>query len=151
MLFAPVCSFILMTRNERRAISMLIAPGGSAYESEVRVRGADGNYRWFLVRHNPLHDDKGQVKRWYVALTDIDERKRAEERLQQENVALREEIDKASMFEEIVGTSKRLKAVLSRIAKVAPSDSTVLITGQTGTGKQLVARAIHRRSHRKRR
>jgi len=67
---------------------------GSAYESELRVRRADGNYRWFLARHNPLHDDKGQVKHWYVALTDIDERKRAEERLQQENVALREEIDK---------------------------------------------------------
>ena len=99
---------------------------GSAYELELRVRGADGNYRWFLVRHNPLHDDKGQVKRWYVALTDIDERKRAEEKLQQENVALREEIDKASMFEEIVGTSPPLKAVLSRIAKVAPTDSTVL-------------------------
>jgi formate hydrogenlyase transcriptional activator len=121
---------------------------GSAYELEVRVRGADGNYRWFLVRHNPLHDDKGQVKRWYVALTDIDERKRAEERLRQENVALREEIDKASMFEEIVGTSPALKNVLSRISKVAPSDSTVLITGETGTGKELVARAIHRRSDR---
>jgi len=121
---------------------------GSAYESELRVRGADGNYRWFLARHNPLHDDKGQVKRWYVALTDIDERKRTEERLQQENVALREEIDKASMFEEIVGTSPALKSVLSRISKVAPSDSTVLITGETGTGKELVARAIHRRSDR---
>ena len=121
---------------------------GSAYELELRVRGADGNYRWFLVRHNPLHDEKGQVKRWYVALTDIDERKRAEERLQQENVALREEIDKASMFEEIVGTSPALKSVLSRISKVAPSDSTVLITGETGTGKELVARAIHRRSNR---
>src|SRR6202041_886303 len=116
---------------------------GSAYESEVRVRGADGNYRWFLARHNPLHDDKGQVKRWYVGLTDIDERKRAEERLQQENVVLREEINKASMFEEIVGTSPALQAVLSRISKVAPSDSTVLITGETGTGKELVARAIH--------
>jgi len=121
---------------------------GSAYESELRVRGADGNYRWFLARHNPLHDDKGQVKHWYVALTDIDERKRAEERLQQENVALREEIDKASMFEEIVGTSPALKSVLSRISKVAPTDSTVLITGETGTGKELVARAIHRRSDR---
>jgi formate hydrogenlyase transcriptional activator len=121
---------------------------GSAYELELRVRGADGNYRWFLVRHNPLHDDKGQVKRWYVALTDIDERKGAEERLQQENVALREEIDKASMFEEIVGTSPALKSALSRISKVAPSDSTVLITGETGTGKELVARAIHRRSDR---
>jgi PAS domain S-box-containing protein len=121
---------------------------GSAYESEVRVRGADGNYRWFLVRYNPLHDDKGQVKRWYLALTDIEDRKQAEDRLRQENVALREEIDKASMFEEIVGTSRPLKAVLSRIAKVAPTDSTVLITGETGTGKELVARAIHRRSRR---
>jgi formate hydrogenlyase transcriptional activator len=121
---------------------------GSAYELEMRVQGADGNYRWFLVRYNPLHDDKGQVKRWYVALTDIDERKRAEEKLQQENVALREEIDKASMFEEIVGTSKSLKAVLSEIAKVAPTDSTVLITGETGTGKELIARALHKRSHR---
>jgi PAS domain S-box-containing protein len=121
---------------------------GSAYESEVRVRGADGNYRWFLVRYNPLHDDKGQVKRWYLALTDIEDRKQAEDRLRQENVALREEIDKASMFEEIVGTSRPLRAVLSRIAKVAPTDSTVLITGETGTGKELVARAIHRRSRR---
>jgi formate hydrogenlyase transcriptional activator len=131
-----------------RTFSDHASSSGSTYESEARVRGADGNYRWFLVRHNPLHDDKGQVKRWYVALTDIDERKRAEERLQQENVALREEIDKASMFEEIVGTSPALKSVLSRISKVAPSDSTVLITGETGTGKELVARAIHRRSHR---
>jgi formate hydrogenlyase transcriptional activator len=121
---------------------------GSAYELELRDRGADGNCRWFLVRFNPLHDGKGQVKRWYLAATDIDERKRAEEKLQQENVALREEIDKASMFEEIVGTSRPLKAVLSRISKVAPTDSTVMITGETGTGKELIARAVHKRSRR---
>jgi len=121
---------------------------GSAYELELRARGANGNYRWFLVRFNPLHDDKGQVKRWYLASTDIDERKKAEERLQQENLALREEIDKASMFEEIVGTSMPLKAVLSRIAKVAPTDSTVLVTGETGTGKELIARAVHKQSRR---
>jgi PAS domain S-box-containing protein len=121
---------------------------GSAYELELRVRGKDGNYLWFLARYNPLHDDKGQVKRWYVATTDIDERKRAEEKLQQENVTLREEIDKASMFEEIVGTSRPLKAVLSRIAKVAPTNSTVLIIGETGTGKELIARAVHKRSQR---
>jgi PAS domain S-box-containing protein len=131
-----------------RASSDSTRSSGSVYELDLRVRGADGNYRWFLVRHNPLHDDKGQVKRWYVALTDIDERKRAEERLQRENVALREEVDKASMFEEIVGTSRPLKAVLSRIAKVAPTDSTVLITGETGTGKELIARAVHKRSQR---
>jgi len=121
---------------------------GSAYELELRLRKGDGTYRWFLVRYNPVRDDKGQIRRWYVACTDIEDRKRAEEKLQQENVALREEIDKASMFEEIVGTSPALRTVLSRISKVAPTDSTVLITGETGTGKELVARAIHRRSNR---
>src|SRR5208282_4100203 len=131
-----------------RAYSDHTRSGGSAYELELRVRGADGSYRWFQRRFNPLHDDKGQVKRWYVSSTDIEERKRAADTLRRENVALREEIDKASMFEEIVGTSPALKGVLSRISKVAPSDSTVLITGETGTGKELVARAIHRRSDR---
>ncbi len=121
---------------------------GSSYELELRLRKFDGSYHWFLARSNPVLDDKGNVVRWYVASTDIEDRKRTEERLQQENVALREEINKASMFEEIVGTSPALQAVLSRISKVAPSDSTVLITGETGTGKELVARAIHRRSHR---
>jgi formate hydrogenlyase transcriptional activator len=121
---------------------------GAANELELRLRAGDGTYRWFLVRSNPLRDDQGQLVRWYVACTDIEERKRAEERLQQENVALREEIDKASMFEEIVGTSPKLQTVLSLISKVAPTDSTVLITGETGTGKELVARAIHRRSNR---
>ncbi len=120
---------------------------GSAYELELRVRRGDGSFRWFLSRFNPVHDDKGQVKRWYIASTDIEDRKRAEEKLQQENVALREEIDKASMFEEIVGSSPALASVLSRVSKVARSDSTVLITGETGTGKELVARAIHRRSN----
>ena len=91
---------------------------------------------------------RDSITRWYVTATDIEDRKQAEDRLQNENVALREEIEKASMFEEIVGTSPALKAVLSRISKVAPSDSTVLITGETGTGKELVARAIHRRSNR---
>jgi len=121
---------------------------GSPYELELRLRKGDGSYRWFLARSNPVRDDKGNITRWYVACTDIEDRKRAEERLQQENVALREEIDRASMFEEIVGTSSALQTVLSRITKVAPSDSTVLVTGETGTGKELVARAIHRRSHR---
>ncbi|HET8924294.1 MAG TPA: sigma-54-dependent Fis family transcriptional regulator, partial [Candidatus Acidoferrum sp.] len=121
---------------------------GSGYDVELRLRKHDGSYRWFLARYNPVRDDKGQTMRWYVAGTDIEDRKQAEQRLQHENVALREEIDKASMFEEIVGTSPALKAVLSRISKVAPSDSTVLITGETGTGKELVARAIHRRSDR---
>jgi transcriptional regulator with GAF, ATPase, and Fis domain len=95
-----------------------------------------------------VRGDNGQILRWYVSCTDIEDRKRAEEKLRQENVALREEIDESSMFEEIVGTSPALQSVLSRISAVAPSDSTVLITGETGTGKELVARAIHRRSSR---
>jgi PAS domain S-box-containing protein len=121
---------------------------GAAFEVEVRMRRDDGIFRWFLNRFNALRDHQGQVLRWYVACVDIEGRKQAEERLQQENVALREEIDKTSMFEEIVGASPALTAVLARVSKVAGSDSTVLITGETGTGKELVARAIHRRSRR---
>jgi PAS domain S-box-containing protein len=121
---------------------------GSGYDVELRLRKHDGSYRWFLGRYNPVRDDKGQIMRWYVAGTDIEDRKKAEQRLQDENVALREEIDKTSMFEEIVGSSNALQTVLSRVSKVAPTDSSVLITGETGTGKELVARAIHRRSKR---
>src|SRR5271168_1587274 len=95
-----------------------------------------------------MHDEKGKVKYWYVLLTDIEDRKKAEERLQQENLALREEVDHASMFEENVGTSPALRTVLSSISQVAQSDSTVLISGETGTGKELIARGIHRRSNR---
>jgi PAS domain S-box-containing protein len=120
----------------------------SAYELEKRIRRSDGTYRWFLARYKPVRVDEGQPSRWYVACTDIEDRKRAEEQLQRENVALREEIDKTSMFEEIVGASPALTAVLSRVSKVAGVDSTVLITGETGTGKELIARAIHRRSGR---
>ena len=70
------------------------------------------------------------------------------DQLYKENLALRDEVDRVSMFEEIVGTSQALQAVLSRVIKVAPTDSGVLITGETGTGKELIARAIHKRSRR---
>jgi transcriptional regulator with GAF, ATPase, and Fis domain len=70
------------------------------------------------------------------------------DQLYKENLALREEIDVNRMFEEIVGSSPALQVVLSRVAKVAPTDSTVLITGETGTGKELIARAVHKRSQR---
>jgi formate hydrogenlyase transcriptional activator len=80
--------------------------------------------------------------------TDIDDRKQAEERTRRENLALREEIDHSSMFEEIVGSSEALRQVLAQVAKVAPTDFTVLISGDTGTGKELIARAVHKRSNR---
>ena len=117
-------------------------------EVEFRLRRRDGEYRWILGRSAPLRDAEGRVIGWFSTGTDIDDRKRAEQRMRDENVALREEVDKASMFEEIVGTSPALRAVLTSVAQVAPTDSTVLITGETGTGKELVARAIHKRSQR---
>jgi PAS domain S-box-containing protein len=135
---------------------------GEPIDQELRIRHGNGKYRWFLVRAVPLRDDKENIVKWYGTLHDIDDQKRAEDSLQKaleenkklsdqlykENIALREEIDKTSMFEEIVGASPPLKAVLARIIKVAPTDSTVFITGETGTGKELVARAIHKRSKR---
>ena len=121
---------------------------GVPFEIEWRARRHDGEYRWFLVRYRPLVDDQRRVLRWYATAIDIDDRKRAEERTQRENLALREDIDRASMFEEIVGSSASLRAVLVQVAKVAPTDSTVLILGETGTGKELIARAIHKRSQR---
>jgi PAS domain S-box-containing protein len=121
---------------------------GEPFEAEFRIRRSDGLYRWFLVRYNPSRDADGNITRWYATGTDIDDRKQTEERVRRENVALREELDRSSMFEEIVGSSAALKAVLSHLSKVAPTDSTVLITGETGTGKELIARAIHKRSPR---
>lgn len=78
----------------------------------------------------------------------IEEIRALKDQLYKENLALRDEIDRASMFEEIVGASPALQAVLAWVAKVGPTDSTVLITGETGTGKELIARAIHKRSRR---
>jgi PAS domain S-box-containing protein len=131
-------------REEREAAISRRIP----FEYERRVRRRDGQYRWFLTQYNPLLDERGEVIRWYATGTDIDDRKQAEERTRQENFALREQIDQFFMFEEIVGSSPALKTVLSSIMKVAPTDSTVLITGETGTGKELIARAIHKSSRR---
>jgi len=135
---------------------------GQPGEVEGRLRRFDGVYRWFLFRAEPLRDESGNILNWYGTDTDIDDRKRAEgelekafeqikrlkDRLHDENVVLREQIDQVFMFEEIVGASPALKTVLSSIVKVAPTDSTVLITGETGTGKELIARAIHKGSQR---
>jgi PAS domain S-box-containing protein len=135
---------------------------GEPFLHEARVRRADGKYRWMLHHKIAERDKHGKIVKWYGSSIDIEARKHAEDGLQKalhevkklkdqlykENIALREEIDKASMFEEIVGTSPALRALLSRVSKVAPADSTVLVTGETGTGKELIARAIHKRSQR---
>ena len=135
---------------------------GQPLDFENRGRGADGVFRWFHLRSRPQRDAEGRIVRWYTLATDIDERKRAEDKLEKafeeikrlkdrlhdENVVLREQIDQVFMFDEIVGSSPALKTVLSSIVKVAPTDSTVLITGETGTGKELIARAIHKGSQR---
>lgn len=145
--------------------SVAFSAGRPLVETEVRVRRADGQYRWFVVKKTLAVLRTGNSKPslyTLVAFEDINERKQSQielekafeeiktlrDQLYKENLALREEIDQASMFEEIVGSSPALQEVLSRIARVAPRDSTVLITGETGTGKELVARAIHKRSQR---
>src|SRR6202521_4219928 len=121
---------------------------GLPFELEHRARRKDGKYRWCLVRFNPFRDEMGSVVRWYATGTDIDDRVKAEERTRNENVALREQIDRDSMFEDIVGSSEALRKVLSQVAKVSPSDSTVLILGENRTGEELIATAIHKRSNR---
>src|SRR5580693_6067298 len=107
---------------------------GAPFQLEQRALGKDGQYRWFLIRYKPFRNEEGRLIRWYATGTDIDDRVRAEERTRNENLALREQIDRDSMFEDIVGSSEVLRKVLRQVAKVAPSDSTVLILGETGTG-----------------
>jgi formate hydrogenlyase transcriptional activator len=131
-------------QDQRKAALSRAVP----FEVEQRARRKDGQYRWFLIRYNPFRNEQGQVIRWYATGTDIEDRVRSEERTRNENLALREQIDRDSMFEDIVGSSEALRKVLRQVDKVAASDSTVLVLGETGTGKELIARAIHKRSRR---
>ena len=131
------------------------------FDLEHRLLMPDGSVKYLHALARALETSSGGLE--YVgAVTDVTAAKQAraeiekafeeikslKDRLQNENMALREEIDRESMFEEIVGISPALRAVLSRVSKVAPTDSTVLITGETGTGKELIARAVHKRSQR---
>jgi formate hydrogenlyase transcriptional activator len=132
------------------------------YQADYRLLLPDGTINYQHSVGRPIVNERGDLMEFVGTAMDVTEQVKArmeaekafaeikilKDQLAKENIALREEIDKASMFEEIVGTSRALHSVLSRITKVAPTDSTVLITGETGTGKELVARAIHKRSHR---
>ena len=127
---------------------------GKDFAHEYRLVMPDGSVKHVHIVAHALNDESGSTE-FVGAVRDITATKRSFQEIQalrdqlfEENVALREEIDKALMFEEIVGGSPPLQAVLVRVAKVAPTNSTVLITGETGTGKELFARAIHKRSPR---
>jgi predicted ATPase/GAF domain-containing protein len=127
-----------------------------------RVVLPDGTMKHVHTVGYPVFDQAGEVVEMVGISMDVTEQyqnraalekafeeiRDLKDQLYRENLALRDEVDRTSMFEEIVGTSTALQAVLARIAKVAPTDSTVLITGETGTGKELIARAVHKRSQR---
>jgi PAS domain S-box-containing protein len=137
----------------RRAVEQA-AESGAGMDFEHRLVMSDGSIRHVHVVADAVRDDSGNLE-LVGAVQDITSSKKAFEEIRtlrdqllQENVALREEVDKASMFEDIVGNSPPLRAVLSLVSKVAPTDSTAFITGETGTGKELIARAIHRQSSR---
>jgi len=130
------------------------ASHGKDLDLETRLVMPDGSIKRVQVLGSALSQETGKSS-FVGAVMDITAMKNAFEeirilrdQLYKENLALREEIDITRMFEEIVGSSPALQAVLSQVAKVAPTDSTVLITGETGTGKELIARAIHKRSQR---
>jgi len=135
---------------------------GNDAEYNYRIVLPDNSIRYVRTIAHAITNGSGQVIEFVGTVIDVTEQRNArkalekafeeiktlKDQLYKENIALREEIDKVFMFEDIVGTSPALQAVLSRVSKVAPTNSTVLVTGETGTGKELVARAIHKRSHR---
>jgi PAS domain S-box-containing protein len=126
----------------------------NGFDFEHRLWLPNGAIKHVHVIGRPFKDERGSIE-LIGSVMDVTARRKAFEEIKalkddlyKENIALREEIGKTSMFEEVVGTSSVLQLVLARAAKVAPTDSTVLITGETGTGKELIARAIHKRSKR---
>ena len=137
-----------------RQVTAGVSQDGRDVDVEHRLLMPNGTVKTIRVLGRTSHEPDGKPI-FLGAITDISIVKNAFEeirilrdQLYKENIALREEIDISRMFEEIVGSSSALQAVLAQVAKVAPMDSTVLITGETGTGKELIARAIHKRSRR---
>ncbi len=133
------------------------------FRLEYRLRRADGQYRWVYANGTPRFSSDGEFLGYIGSCIDISDRKEGEEalrlaheevsklknQLQAENIYLQEEIKLAHHVDEIVGDSDAIKYVLFKIEQVGQTDSTVLILGETGTGKELVARAIHNQSLRK--
>ncbi len=125
-----------------------------SFDFEHRLLLPNGSIKYVHVVARPFERESGSIE-FVGSVMDVtaqhkalEEIKSLKDELYKENIVLRDEIDQTSMFEEVVGASPALKAVLARAAKVAPTDSTVLIVGETGTGKELIARAIHKRSKR---
>jgi PAS domain S-box-containing protein len=135
------------------------------FETHYRMLGDGGAIKYMHSIGHPVLNEAGNLVEFVGAVIDTTEQTEARialenaltevkllrDQLYKENLALRDEVDRVSMFEEILGTSQALQAVVSRVIKVAPTDSSVLITGETGTGKELIARAIHKRSMRSQR
>ncbi len=126
------------------------------YRCEYRVVWPDGTIRWVVTRGEPIYDQDGQCTRVMGVLVDVTERKLAEEeihrlkeRLEAENVYLRREVSEAYRDREIIGRSEGILKVLRQVNQVAATDMTVLVLGETGTGKELVARAVHGQSERR--
>ena len=134
----------------------------SDFEIEFRIALPGGAVKYIRAIGHPILDPSGALSECVGTAMDVTEQHQAsaaletafaeiktlQDQLYKENIALREEIVRTSMFEEIVGESPALQTVLARVTKVAPTDSSVLVTGETGTGKELIARAIHNRSQR---
>ncbi|HEV8038102.1 MAG TPA: sigma 54-interacting transcriptional regulator [Bryobacteraceae bacterium] len=149
-------------RMEQRAKREATPSQGVDAGVDYRIVLADGTIKHIHSVSHQVMNESGEVVEVVGTSMDVTEQREAraaletafeqiqalKDKLYNENIALREEIDRSSMFEEIVGESAALQAVLTRVAKVGPTDSTVLVSGETGTGKELIARAIHKRSPR---
>jgi PAS domain S-box-containing protein len=133
--------------NQARAAEALrrFQAGQEVHGTELELRSTDGRPLWISLWIKPMCGADGTVQASRMIWVDITERTQ----LQQQNLYLQEEIKAEHNFEEIVGHSPALSAVLAQVRQVAPTDATVLIGGETGTGKELIARALHSASKRK--